>query len=272
MKIEKYIIGVITLIAVGAIGTAIYFGVNNNDSSNTGNNIFENKNNNLESDSEDVNNVNPITTISIDKAKVNKKLDEELSLPLRYMLDYKVDYFNGVDFNSNYFKTQYNRINFLWYILFLDENVMRLEDIDVNGQEVTGAVAFKYVDILKKYREIFNEDISLDKILANKKLSHKNGYVYGRYVSSWGAPEFLLKAVDIKFDSSNSNYVLTVDFITKGEFEETVSGDNYFRIDEGAYLDYYDYDIVDYPNELVFAKLKITYDENHVLKSLVFEK
>lgn len=45
-KIEKYIIAVITLIAIGAIGTAVYFGVNKTgEVSNKGNNVEINTNN-----------------------------------------------------------------------------------------------------------------------------------------------------------------------------------------------------------------------------------
>ena len=51
-KIEKYIIAVITLIAIGAIGTAIYFGMNktkddNKEISNAKETVVENENNEI---------------------------------------------------------------------------------------------------------------------------------------------------------------------------------------------------------------------------------
>ena len=65
-KIEKYIIAVITLIAIGAIGTAIYFGVNKTNEVNNNNNK-ENSvetNDNQEKENEDTKN-NKVETIDV---------------------------------------------------------------------------------------------------------------------------------------------------------------------------------------------------------------
>ena len=86
-KIEKYIIAVITLIAVGAIGTAIYFGVNKtNDTNNSKENIVENNyvdneeldsDNKLDEETNLVDNDNSINWVSCDSEKEIKTLSYE---------------------------------------------------------------------------------------------------------------------------------------------------------------------------------------------------
>lgn len=196
----------------------------------------------------------------------NKIINDKLQKPLQLILENEMGYdYSQITFVRNYLNVTDNKIIFAWQLMVQDNNIIKIEDINVNNEEVTGALAIKTSDFINKYKEIYNENIFESEIIQNG-YTIKDDYIYGTYVSSWGAPNFILKYKDIEYTGEGNFYVLKLDFLTK-----IVNN----QIDNKAFLAYQDPIITDYPEDLVYKKLNIYLtkeNDKYVFKYIIFDE
>lgn len=233
---------------------------NNNDSNDSNQVQTENNESKEESNNQEIKDQLNITE------NYNEIINDKLQKPLQLILENEM----GSDYTEitnvrNYLNVTNNKIIFAWQLMVQDNNIPKIKDINVNNEKVLGTLAIKTSDFINRYKEIYNENIFESEIIQNG-YTIKNDYIYGTYVSSWGAPNFILKYKDIKYTGEGNFYVLKLDFLTK-----IVNN----QIDNKAFLAYQDSNITDYPEDLVYKKLNIYLtkeNDKYVFKYIIFDK
>lgn len=260
------IIGVITLTTVVTYNIFIKdndssdkIQMSENNNSNNSNNLNEVETENNESKEESNNQLNVAENYN---EIINDKLQKPLQLILENEMGQDYTQINSV---RNYLNVTKNKIIFAWQLLIQDNNITKIEDINVNNEKETGALAIKTSDFMNRYKEIYNESI-LESEIQQNGYSIKNNYIYGTYVTGWGDPSFVLKYKDFKYTGDANIYVLEMDFLTKVVNKQ---------IDNEAFLAYSDPKIKDYPKSIVYKKLNIYLskeNDSYAFKYIMFDE
>lgn len=192
-----------------------------------------------------------------DKVNYNKRIEEKLSYYFTVALN------DGLieEDNANLLNNIKSKINFTWQLSFRDE------EIKVNSEtSETGYVGISLSDIIAKHKALFNETVTETEILNNSNFTIQNGYVYGNVITG-ATPDFALKIKSHAVNTETNKHLLIIDFITKLDENN--------KFDFESYMNYLEATVVDYPQDVVYAQVKIELEqvgENYIFKSIVFEK
>lgn len=242
---------------------------NNNESDKIENNLnnIETENNDSQEEivDEETNN-EEINNDEVVSENYNEIIDAKLRKPLELVLENEMGYdYSKINTVRNYLNTTENRITFAWQLMVQDNNISKIKDINVNNEEISGSLAIKTSDFINRYKEIYNQNIFESEIIQNG-YTIKNDYIFGSYVTGWGAPNFVLKYKDFKYTGETNIYVLEIDFLTK-----IVNN----KIDNEAILPYSDPNVVQYPENLIYKKLEVYLtkeNDKYAFRYIMFEE
>lgn len=238
------------------------------------NNVIENSNkdendgSNYDSDIDSSLNVDDKDLSKEEIVNINSKMYDNYYI-FADLLEFKT---NSIEMNKEYL-TISKKIKLAWLLSANDDSLIKKFNIDEKGEESTGSLAIKKSDFLKKYSQLYNETIDEQDITNNYNLTLANDFYYGTYTTGYGDMEFLLKLTNYKIENGNF-YTLTFDFLTQFVEKNSTYG-KYKDFDYDILNKYSSADVLEYPEELVYSKMKISFIKNnndYVLKSILFEK
>ena len=138
-----------------------------------------------------------ITCSDTEKAEINRKLSDYITIPLRSITD--IEYGKDIQYKVNLISKEKNK----YYVVLnamMKEIGEEFKQIDINGQEVTGGAAISVDKVNEYYKKIFGQNVNQQELLNSGipyDLKIKDGILYGSYPTGLGINPFELKVKTI---------------------------------------------------------------------------
>ncbi len=255
------LVTVLVMLVLGLVGFIVYDKIlKDANEPNVEENNNEETNNKLdESDLDEKETIENVSLSDEDKINYNTQIKTKLERYFINLLNLEIN--KNIKYNQNYLESPDAKIYLAWELVLRDDKISKNDNIGESG-----IVATSIDDYEKKYKAIFDEEIKIQ-TLSSPKLGviYENGYVYGP--SSGYVPEFSIKINSHSINNDTNTHELVFDFITKF--------DSNMNIDLDVFSNCIEPSVINYPQEVVYAKMKIELQknvENYIFKSIVFEK
>jgi len=151
---------------------------------------------------------------------------------------------------------------FAWFRMLRTSDSV-LWDATPDGGSATGAAAVTVEDYMRYYRELFSEDVEIESldgmaIYYAYTFTVQDGFLYGSFPTGYGSAEAIMKNPILSYEEASQEYILSMDLLAK-QTECESNGSVYYVIEGQEYLDY---DITEYPQELVSGTIAFRMTKN----------
>lgn len=237
---------------------------------------------NITSNSTEQNIINAVTTetnnkensiaISLsntEKVSINKKLSEQLLYALRAITNDEID---KMEYNVDLLKSKENKAQMLWYAMKAEG--VNFSEYNKDGEAESGRATIDIATVKEYYNKIF-EHTTEQEFQELLNVYSKFGYftvtdekIYGAFPTGWGIDTFELKINSINLDTLTNKYTAVIDVLRPKNSNEDELNDMIVKYSKN--------DVLEWPNELNYAKLNIEYNKdsngNYKLISLMLTK